>query len=131
MPFPFCACVRACAHASSLSQVAQQLVQWLTSPVDGGGQPSHEDARLSLRGLISTLLWATRHSHTSLREQAGHYFATEAPKGAHLPKLVEAEGNDGHTVLHALCPLPRRARQGAREGASARGVLMALPREWV
>ena len=72
---------------------------------------------LSLRGLISTLLWATRHSHTSLREQVGHYFATEAPKGARL--------NDGHTVLHALF----LAGQGAREGASARGVLMALPRE--
>jgi hypothetical protein len=120
-PLRVCACVCACVRASSSSQVAQQLVQWLTSPVDGGGQPSHEDAMLSLRGLISTLLWATRHSHTSLREQVGHYFATEAPKGAHLPKLVEAEGNDGHTVLHALVL--------AGQGASARGVLMALPRE--
>lgn len=75
----------------------------------------------SMQGLISTLLWSTRHGHTSLREQVAHYFSAEAPKGAYLTKLVDATGSDGNTVLHALVM--------AGQGQAARDVVLALPRD--
>lgn len=101
-------------------QVAQQHVKWLTD-ADGGAPPTSEEAVQALRGLVTTLIWSTRHGHASLREQVAHYFAAEVPQGAHLHRLLEAITPDGHTVLHALVM--------AGQGHAASEVVRALPPE--
>lgn len=55
----------------------------------------------SLQGLVATLLWATLHGYVALCEQVAHYFAIEAPKGAHLLKLLDVQARGRHTNARA------------------------------